>query len=157
MVSQMTGMVGKAALLGAVMLVAGCTSITDRRGYIGDESLVQAIQPGIDNRTSVEQTLGNPSFTSQFGPPTWYYISSITERKPFGQPRITSHSVLAVKFDEAGNVIAADRSGVDQVVRIDPESDKTPTLGRERGFLQDLFGNIGQVGTAGVGGGQGGP
>jgi hypothetical protein len=65
--------------------------------------------------------------------------------------------VLAVKFDEAGNVIAADRSGVDQVVRIDPERDKTPTLGRERGFLQDLFGNIGQVGTAGVGGGQGGP
>ena len=66
--------------------------------------------------------------------------------------------MLAVKFDDAGNVTAADRTGLDAIVRIDPESDKTPTLGRERGFLQDLFGNIGQVGTPAAGGaGGGGP
>ena len=34
---------------------------------------------------------------------------------------------------------------------LQPDGDKTPTLGRERGFLEDLFGNIGQVGAAGVG------
>ena len=45
---------------------------------------------------------------------------------------------------------------MEAIVRIDPENDKTPTLGRERSFLQDLFGNIGQVGAAGVGGGAGG-
>ena len=45
-----------------------------------------------------------------------------------------------------------DRTGVEQVVRISPDSDKTPTLGRERGILQDLFGNIGQVGAANAGG-----
>ena len=31
------------------------------------------------------------------------------------------------------------------------------TLGRERSFLEDLFGNIGQVGAPGMGGGAGGP
>ena len=60
--------------------------------------------------------------------------------------------MLAVTFDEAGNVVSAERSGVDQVARIDPDSDETPTLGRDRGFLEDLFGNIGQVGAAGMGG-----
>ena len=77
----------------------------------------------------------------------------MTEQKPFGSPRIERHTVLAVTFDEAGNVVSAERSGVDQVARIDPDSDETPTLGRDRGFLEDLFGNIGQVGAAGMGGG----
>jgi outer membrane protein assembly factor BamE (lipoprotein component of BamABCDE complex) len=149
----MTAWRGKAALLGVLVLATGCSTIVDRRGYIVDETLVQAIQPGIDNRTSVEATLGRPSFTSQFGSPTWYYVSSITNQRPFADPRITSHSVLAVTFDDGGNVVAADRSGLDKVVRLSPDSDKTPTLGRERGFLQDLFGNIGQVGTPGLGGG----
>jgi outer membrane protein assembly factor BamE (lipoprotein component of BamABCDE complex) len=153
----MTAMRGKVALLAAGVLLAGCTSIVDRRGYIMDETLVQAVQPGIDNRASVEATLGHPSFTSQFGQPTWYYVSSVTEQQPFQRPRITAHSVLAVTFDDAGNVIAADRTGIERVVRLSPDSDKTPTLGRERTFLQDLFGNIGQVGAPGMGGGAGGP
>jgi len=152
----MTVLRGKAALLGVLVLATGCSTIVDRRGYMADETLVQAIQPGIDNRTSVEATLGRPSFTSQFGSPTWYYVSSITNQRPFADPRITSHSVLAVTFDDGGNVVAADRSGLDKVVRISPDSDRTPTLGRERGFLQDLFGNIGQVGAAGLGGGAAG-
>ena len=142
----------KAALLGVLALVTGCSSITEHRGYIVDEALLQAVQPGIDNRTSVEGTLGRPTFTSQFGQPTWYYVSSMTEQKPFGSPRIERHTVLAVTFDEAGNVVSAERSGVDQVARIDPDSDETPTLGRDRGFLEDLVGNIGQVGAAGMGG-----
>ena len=70
------------AALGLAALVAGCSSIVDHKGFIADEVLVQSVQPGIDNRASVERTLG-----------------------------------------------------------------------RERGFLEDLFGNIGQVGAAGMGGG----
>ena len=155
----MTGMRGKAALVGALVLLSGCSSIQEHRGYIVDETLIQSVQPGVDNRNSVEATLGRPSFTSQFGTPTWYYVSSVTQQRPFGTPRISAHTVLAVTFDQAGNVLTADRSGIDQVVRLDPESDETPTLGRERNFLQDLFGNIGQVGTPGLGGsgGAGGP
>ena len=140
-----------AALLGATALAAGCSTINDHRGFIAEESLIGAIQPGIDNRQSVEGTLGRPSFTSQFGPPTWYYVSSFTKQAPFGRPEIYEHSVLAIRFDQAGNVIEAKRSGVDEVVRISPDGDETPTLGRERTFLQDLVGNIGQVGAAGAG------
>ena len=145
-----------AALLGATALAAGCSTINDHRGFIAEESLIGAIQPGIDNRQSVEGTLGRPSFTSQFGPPTWYYVSSFTKQAPFGRPQIYEHSVLAIRFDQAGNVIEAKRSGVDEVVRISPDGDETPTLGRERTFLQDLFGNIGQVGAGAPAGGGGG-
>ena len=140
-----------AALLGALALASGCSSIVDHRGYIAEPTMVQSIHAGIDNKQSVEQTLGRPSFTSQFGPPVWYYVSSFTKQKPFSRPRIDKESVLAVAFDSAGNVASAETSGIDKVVRIRPDGDKTPTLGRERSFFQDLFGNIGQVGAAGAG------
>lgn len=130
------------------LLAGGCAAIPAHRGYVADAVLVDAVHPGIDNRTSVEQTLGRPSFSSQFGDPVWYYVSSTTAEKPFNTPKITQHMVLAVHFDPTGNVSALDRSGIDQVVRLEPEDDATPTLGRDRGLLEDLFGNIGQVGGA---------
>lgn len=143
-------------LAGAAVALPGCSAIRESRGYIDDPVLTAAIQPKIDNQQSVEGTLGRPTFTSQFGTPTWYYVSSITGQRPFSRPRIREHAVLAVQFDATGKVTQVTRSGVDKVVYLDPNGDKTPTLGRERGFLEDLFGNIGQVGGAGVGGGPGG-
>ena len=140
------------------LALAGCSSITNHRGYINDEVLLASVQPGLDNQQSVRGTLGKPTLVSQFGDPVWYYVSSRTEQAPFRQPTIQQHTVVAVQFDEAGNVVSTDRSGMEQVVRISPDGDETPTLGRERGFLQDLFGNIGTVGTgAPAGRGPGGP
>ena len=147
---------GIAAILAAGLATTACSSIREPRGYIVDSLLVGTVQPGIDNQRSVEATLGRPTFTSQYGEPTWYYVSSTTGRKPFVRPSIREHQVLAVKFDAAGNVLSADRSGIEQVVYLSPDGDETPTLGRERGFLEDLFGNIGTVGQPGLGG-QGGP
>ncbi|WP_240505923.1 outer membrane protein assembly factor BamE [Erythrobacter colymbi] len=147
---------GAALLLAAAAVLPGCTSIRESRGYIVDPTLTSLVQPKIDNQQSVEGTLGRPTFVSQFGTPTWYYVSSITGQRPFNRPRIRDHSVLAVTFDANGRVSEVTRSGVDKVVYLDPNGDKTPVLGRERSFLEDLFGNIGQVGGAGVGGAPGG-
>ena len=68
------------------------------------------------------------------------------------RPRIEYHNVLAITFDGTGNVVSTDNSGVDKVVFLTPDGDQTPTLGRERGFFQDLFGNIGTVDAPGTGG-----
>ena len=152
----MGSIVRMAGLAGTALVLAGCSSIGNHRGYILDETLIASVQPGLDNRESVRGTLGQPTMTSQFGDPVWYYVSSRTEQSPFKQPTIEEHQVLAVHFDAAGNVVSADRTGMELVERISPESDETPTLGRERGFLEDLFGNIGTVGTAAPGGAGGG-
>ncbi|TMM45329.1 outer membrane protein assembly factor BamE [Qipengyuania marisflavi] len=138
-----------AALAAAGVATTGCTSIRESRGYINDPVLTGSIQPGIDNQRSVEGTLGRPSFVSQFGEPTWYYVATTTGRRPFVRPRTREHQVLAVQFDAAGNVVATERSGMEKVAFLTPDGDKTPTLGRERSFLEDLFGNIGAVTQAG--------
>jgi outer membrane protein assembly factor BamE (lipoprotein component of BamABCDE complex) len=133
-------------------LAGGCTSIKDHRGYIVDQALVDSVQPGVDNRLSVEKTLGRPTFVSQFGQKDWYYVSQSVKTPPFGRPRTADQTVLRVTFDGAGNVAGVDRIGMEHVARISPEGDTTPTLGRHRGLLEDLFGNIGAVGAGGMGG-----
>ena len=60
--------------------------------------------------------------------------------------------MLAVQFDAAGNVANVQRTGLDQVVFLNPDGDETATVGRNRGFFEDLFGNIGAVGAPGAGG-----
>ena len=141
------------AAASALVLTGGCSRIRDHRGYLVDPVLVDSVQVGVDNKNSVERTLGRPTFMSQFGDPVWYYVSQDTKQLAFANPRTTEQLVLRVRFDAAGNVIAVDRTGVELVSRLDPDGDKTPTLGRERTFLQDLFGNIGAVGAGGGAGG----
>jgi hypothetical protein len=58
-------MVQGVAVLTLGMLATGCASIKDHRGYILDEALVATVQPGVDNKVSVERTLGRPTFVSQ--------------------------------------------------------------------------------------------
>ncbi len=141
----------------AVMALAlsACASIKDHRGYLVDGPLLDSVQPGIDNQQSVERMLGRPSFISQFGRKDWYYISTNTRQAAFTRPKPHEQLLVKITFDDKGNVVEVQRSGMEKVANISPDGDKTPTLGRERTFLEDLFGNIGQVGAAG--GGPGGP
>lgn len=116
-----------------------------------DESLTSAIQVGVDNKQSVIQTLGRPTFMGQFDDDDWYYISRDMKQVAFGNPVPRDQRVMRVRFDSAGNVSAIENSGAELVARISPDGDKTPTRGRDRSFFEDLFGNIGSVGAPGTG------
>lgn len=153
----------KAALLIAVaagLATGGCTKTQDLQGYLVDETLVSAVQPGVDNKESVQNTLGRPTFTGTFDQNDWYYVSRRTKNFAFNHPRVNQQTVLHVRFDPAGNVASVERKGMDQIVSIDPSSSKTPTLGRRTSIWDELFGNIGAVGAGGMSaptGGGGGP
>lgn len=140
-----------------VLAAGACTSIRDHRGFLVDQALVESIQPGVDNKASVQATLGRPTFASQFGDPAWYYVSVDTRQFAFKRPQPTNEMVLRVRFDGNGNVAGIDKAGMEKVVALNPDKAKTPTLGRTRTLLEDLFGNIGVVGTGGAGAQGGGP
>lgn len=138
------------AIVAGALLVTGCTQLRGRQGYIADPVLTAAITAGVDNRESVEKTLGRPTFVGQFADSDWYYLSRETRALAFANPRPIKQDVLHVRFDAAGNVATVSRTGLEQVARISPEGDKTPTLGRDRSFFEDIFGNIGTVGAPGA-------
>ena len=138
-------------VMAAATLLGGCTRIANHQGHILDDTLVAAIQPGVDNRESVAGTIGRPSFTGQFGGAErdWYYFSRQTRQLAFQTPRPTQQTVLHVRFDENGTVERVDRTGLEYVANIRPTRQETPTLGRHTSLFEELFGNIGAVGSSG--------
>ena len=137
----------------AAASLGGCAAQHAHKGAVLDRQLTSAIQPGVDNKASVEKLLGRPTFTGEFTPNDWYYVARDTTQLAFRNPRVTGQTVLHVRFDQAGNVAAVDRTGKELVMNVDPTKRETPTLGRRRSFFDELFGNIGSVGAGGIGGG----
>ncbi len=144
------------AAAAVAITASACAPLRSHQGYVVDADLLNSVQPGVDNRQSVLATLGQPSFASQFNQGDWYYISRDSRNYAFNTPKVREQLTVQISFDQAGNVSAVRKSGVEQVASVSPAKRTTPTLGRKRGFFDDLFGNIGAVGAAGGGGPGGG-
>jgi len=143
-----------AVIIAAGLALSACAGIRDHRGFVIDPTLSEGIQVGIDNKDSVTRTLGRPTFTAQFDPNEWIYVSRNTAQLAFRDPKITEQTVLRIKFDQAGNVASVQKTGKELIASVDPSSDKTPTLGRKRSFFEELFGNIGTISQPGLPGSQ---
>ena len=143
-----------AVIIAAGLAMSACSGIRDHRGFVIDQTLAEGIQVGIDNKESVARTLGRPTFTGQFDPNDWYYVSRDTTQLAFRDPKVTDQTVLRVQFDQAGNVTSVQKTGKELIARVEPSGDKTPTLGRDRSFFEELFGNIGTISQPGLPGSQ---
>jgi outer membrane protein assembly factor BamE (lipoprotein component of BamABCDE complex) len=139
--------------IAALAMTAGCARVPAHQGFLIDQQLAATVRPGVDNKASVQGTLGRPSFIGQFDENDWYYVSRDTKQLAYKIPRPSGQTILHVRFDGGGNVATVDRTGLEKVAMIRPVKDQTPTLGRNRSFFQEIFGNIGQVGSVGRGGG----
>ena len=146
---------GLLACAGAITL-AGCgLSVREHRGYVIDEQLTTAVQVGVDNKASVEKSLGRPTFTGTFDQNDWYYVARDTRAFAFRNPRVTDQTIIHVRFDQAGNVAAVNQTDEKLIASIRPSKDRTPTLGRQEGFFDELFNNIGTIRQPGLPGTQG--
>ncbi len=139
------------ALFAACLVVlAGCTPVISQRGYLQDLDAEAGVAIGTDNKTTIEQKLGDPSVQAAFGADAWYYVSSVEKRVAFFTPTIEERRVLAVYFDKDGKVVDLKHYGLEDGHVVAFETRTTPTRGREMTFLQQLFNA-----TPGVPGGYG--
>ncbi|MEL6567218.1 MAG: outer membrane protein assembly factor BamE [Pseudomonadota bacterium] len=127
-------------------LTTGCISpITSYNGYIADDAIPNAMEPGIDTRTSVLARLGSPSTKSVFDDNTWYYITTSSESLAFYKPKIASRTITGVRFNEDDVVEEVLEYDVTDGQVLAYASRETPTLGRQLTFLEQLLGSIGTV------------
>jgi outer membrane protein assembly factor BamE (lipoprotein component of BamABCDE complex) len=138
-----------AALVGGALALGACSQTRSHQGFVIENTLVSAIQPGTDTKDSVMNTLGRPTFTGSFDQNDWYYVSRETRNMAYSKPRPSQQTVLHIRFDRSGNVASVDHRGLEEVASIHPSHDKTPTLGSRRSLFDELFGNIGAVGATG--------
>jgi outer membrane protein assembly factor BamE (lipoprotein component of BamABCDE complex) len=133
------------------LLGSGCAINRAHKGAVIEPQLASSIQPGVDNKASVQKLLGTPTLAGQFTPNDWYYLSRDTDQVAFRNPRVTKQMVMLVRFNPAGNVASIQRTGKELVLGVSPSHRQTPTLGRKKSFFDELFSNIGSVSNGGMG------
>ncbi len=125
----------RAALLvamAALPLLAGCGQLRGHQGFIYDQTLAGQILPGVDNRQSVERTLGRPTFTGQFSDSEWYYFARDTRQLAFATPRPTAQQVIPLVVEEGA---AANTTSYEY----EPEEDEILTRLLPRNLAVQIF------------------
>jgi outer membrane protein assembly factor BamE (lipoprotein component of BamABCDE complex) len=122
-----------------VFLVAGCVPVINQRGYLPDPTGEASIKAGADTETTVQARLGDPSTKATFGNESWYYISSVEKTLAFFDPKTTTRSIFAIRFDKDGKVVDTRHYSLKDGHIVAFESRTTPARGRELTFLQQLF------------------
>lgn len=130
-----------AALLGCMI---GCTPTFDNRGNLPHPEDLAKIVAGQTTRDEVQQLLGSPSSSLNYGNESWQYISQRLESVAFFKPDLLERKVVAIDFDAQGVVTRVVIKGLEDgqdIVIVDRE---TPTAGKELTILEQLMGNVGR-------------
>ncbi len=134
-----------ALLVGAAVM--GCSPIVTTHGYAPTEEQVVQIEAGIDSPQTVERKIGRPSTGGVVRNDAWYYVASRFETVAYNAPELKERRVVAVRFGNDGLVEGVDRYGIEDGRVINLVTRTTPTFGRELTVMQQIFGNIGNVGA----------
>jgi outer membrane protein assembly factor BamE (lipoprotein component of BamABCDE complex) len=129
------------ALIAASMLAA-CGPPPIQHGYVLSESALEQVPVG-SSREQVLLVLGTPSTTSAIAGETYYYISQTMQTRPIVGQAITDQRVLAVYFDENGQVREFANYGLQDGKVFDFISRRTRTGGAEVSLIAQLLGAIG--------------
>ena len=133
------------AALAAALLASACAPTYTTHGFSPQIEELSQIEAGADTRGSVLRKLGRPSSLAAFDENVWFYIASRKERFAFYAPVVVERTVVVVRFDDSGLVESVDRYGLEDGEIVNLATPTTPTYGRELTFLQQLFGNLGNV------------
>ncbi len=135
------------AMLILCLTLAACAPTFVLQGYVPDDETLGTVELGVDTKENVSTKLGSPSTIATFDDDTWIYVNKRTEVFAFFEPKVLGQSVVAINFDGEGRVEEIRRYALEDGRLIDPVTRETPTQGRELGFLEQLFGNVGRFNT----------
>ncbi|NBX73305.1 MAG: outer membrane protein assembly factor BamE [Alphaproteobacteria bacterium] len=139
----------KKLVLVIVLLLSACAPAMTNRGHLVDADKLAQLSVGTSTRDDVANVLGTPTYVADFDENTWYYVGQTTEQTAFFRPDVAAHTSVRIRFGDDGKVTAIDNLNSAPRASLDPETERTPTLGRENSLFQELFGGIGRPGLPG--------
>jgi outer membrane protein assembly factor BamE (lipoprotein component of BamABCDE complex) len=140
------------AAAATVLLATGCQPTVSTHGHTIDPTQLAQIQPGITSREEVARLLGSPSTRGTFEKESWFYISQRNEAKSFYQAKVTEQDVVRIDFSADGIVAGVNEHGLELAQAVQPDPNKTRTMGNELTLLQQFVGNIGRFNSGPEGG-----
>ena len=140
----------KIGLTLSMILLAGCTSITEKKrfshGYSPSKEDIVKLKSSNINKKIVEQKFGKPFVVGTFDPDYWYYISYSTQQYGFEKRVFTKFNIVELQFKE-NVLINTKRFNKDNLQEIAFNTNTTDTSGKKLGVFEQMIGNIGKFRT----------
>ncbi|WP_417253121.1 outer membrane protein assembly factor BamE [Celeribacter sp.] len=135
------------AVLGLTLILSltACVAQFRNHGYVPSEAQLAQISVGVDTKETIKDEIGTPGTEGILDSSAWYYVRSQFRHLGAFEPKEVDRQVVAISFDAQGRVSNVERFGLEQgrvVVlsrRVTDDGVKGIT------FLQQLFGNLGNV------------
>ena len=133
------------------LALLACAPRVHHYGYVFDDRQVSRLEAGRTSKEQVREILGTPSGIAIVDAGVYYYIASHTESHTYNLPEEVERVVLAVYFDDADVVQEVKYYGLAEGNTFSFVERETVTLGKELTILEQLFGNLGRIGSANAG------
>ncbi len=128
--------------------LAGCALPPVQHGYVLSEEALSQVPVG-SSREQVQLVLGSPSTTSSVAGDAYYYISQTQVESPIWGRSITDQHILAVYFDEKGNVKSMGNYGLKDGKVFDFIERRTRATGAELNLISQMLQGVGRVNPLG--------
>ncbi|MEM1430226.1 MAG: outer membrane protein assembly factor BamE [Pseudomonadota bacterium] len=143
-----------AVLIPALALcLAACSPMVRNHGYVPTDADLAEIVVGIDDRTSVEDTVGTPSAAGFLNDDGYFYVAQSVRQTGWREPEVISREIVAISFDDSGTVRNIERFGLEDGNVVALSRRVTDSSVQGVGFLRQLVGNVGRIDTTALGGG----
>ncbi|MBJ3763497.1 outer membrane protein assembly factor BamE [Maribius pontilimi] len=144
----MTAAFRRIALAVAILGLAACSSVYRNHGYVPPDEDLAALNVGVSTRADVTEAIGRPTALGVLDEDGWYYVQSRFRLSGIRPAEEIDREVVAVSFSDAGTVSNVERFGLEQGRVVALSRRVTDENVQGIGFLQQLFGNLGNFNAA---------
>ncbi|MDI9313469.1 MAG: outer membrane protein assembly factor BamE [Hydrotalea sp.] len=129
-----------------LILLVGLSSCADtvKRGEVIKPFQLEQLVIGKSNYNDILNILGTPTSVSTYDPRFWYYFSQTKSQWGFLEPTFQDQEVYQVKLDDQGNYLGYKKFTGNDAVKLSVSKNTTPTVARDKSFLQELVTNFGR-------------
>ena len=124
-------------------LLSSCIRQKEIHGNLPEAQLVSLLQIGKDNKKTVSNILGQPTFAGALGDNSFYYVGTVNSKVAFLYPSVDEQYVLELNFDKKDNLKNIFIYDENQSMEVAMSNLKTTSGGQKETFFQSLIRNFG--------------
>ena len=125
-------------------LLASCAQPIEVHGNRITLKTFDAIKPGKTTKQQVLEQLGKPVITQDYGPESWIYVKSKSQKTVLSGQKFLDRTVVRVSFNNKSIATSVDIIPYNKHLELKIATRKTPTAGQEITVFQQLIGNFGR-------------
>lgn len=130
-----------------VAVLAACSPLYQKHGYVPDQADLDRIEVGVDTRDTVAAIVGRPSTASLLNDVGWFYVQSRWKQVGAMAPVEIDRQVVAITFTPEGRVTNVEKFGIEKGQVVALSRRVTEPNVKSAGLLRQLFGNLGRITT----------